>query len=407
MISLRWGSATDVGMVRESNQDSMLTAEPLFAVADGMGGHQGGEVASATALEILETTFKAGEDGSEDDFREAVRRANAKVWDKAQLTEELRGMGTTLTGIARVVDAESEQERLLLVNVGDSRGYLFRDGELQQLTEDHSLVQEMVRSGQISAEEAEHHPRSNIVTRAMGVEPTVEADYQYLEVRGGDRVLLCSDGLVREVSDDQVASVLRRLANPDDAAKELVAQAKAHGGHDNITVVIVDVESTDNDGAPVPAATSTKAKARHRAVVVPARKHGGRLTLRMVLFFTAVLGLLGVGAGSVVWYARSAYYVSLDGEQLVIYRGRPESVLWFDATVAERTNITTAAVLPTAIPALKEGAEQSSLRSAHEYIVNLTTEARAAQEAAAPPSTTSTSTVASRTRRATTTTVER
>ncbi len=380
MTSLRWGSATDIGMVRETNQDSCIAAEPLFAVADGMGGHQGGEVASATALEVLQSSFNKH---TKEELLEAVRRANAKVWDKGQLDENLHNMGTTLVALAVIHDAEAEQEMLAIVNVGDSRGYLFRDGYLHQITSDHSLVEEMVRAGEISAEEAETHPRRNIVTRALGVEPTVEVDLDELQPQAGDRILLCSDGLTRELGDDQIAGVLLRLRNPDEATRELITQAKNHGGNDNITVVIVDIEG-DSDNQPTDATTSKRKSFKPRLPAASAKPRGGRLTVRMIGFFLAVIALLGVAAGSVVWYARASFYVGLDGEQIVIYRGRPDPVLWFEKTLAERTNKSTSDVLPSALPQLQAGATQSSIDDAHNYIRNLVSEAAAARQTAQP-----------------------
>jgi PPM family protein phosphatase len=390
LTALRWGSATDVGMVREINQDSVLAADPLFAVADGMGGHQGGEVASATALEVLQQTFTS--EHNADGLREAIRRANAKVWDKAQLDENLHGMGTTLTALALVKDEDSNADRLAIVHVGDSRAYLFRDGQLQQVTEDHSLVEEMVRTGQISAEEAETHPRRNIVTRALGVEPTVEADFSLVEPQIGDRVLLCSDGLVREVTDDQVAAVLRRLKSPDEAVRELVSMAKEHGGHDNITVVVVDIEE---DAQPAPPQINLPSKADKKVKTPKAKKPKDddprvKFSFRAFLFCTAILALIVIACGSVVWYARSSYFVGLEGQQIVIYRGRTDNVLWFKPTVAERTNILAGQVLPSRLPDLQKGETESSLSAAHSYIVHLTQEAQEAAAAAAPTTTTTT-----------------
>jgi len=368
-------------MVREVNQDSFLVAEPLFAVADGMGGHLGGEVASATALEVLQENFGEATTNS---LLEAVRRANAKVWDKGKLDESLHGMGTTLTAVARVTDEENN-DVLTLVHVGDSRGYLFRDGALSQITDDHSLVEEMVRAGEISTEEAEVHPRRNIVTRALGVEPTVEADVEQVIPLVGDRILLCSDGLNRELTDDQIASVLLRLKSPDEAAKELVSQAKSHGGQDNITVVIVDVES--DDGAPTAAAVTSKRTKTPKGA--HAESTGGRITPRMVLFFLVAASLIGLACGSVVWYARAPYYVGLEGEQLVIYRGRPEPVLWFEKTLAQRSNVLTTQVLANERPRLTKGVVQSSLTESQRFITNLTDAAAAANAAAGLPPVTS------------------
>ncbi len=374
-VVLRWGSATDVGMVRESNQDAMLVADPLFAVADGMGGANGGEVASATALDVLGSTFADG--AGPDGLLEAVRRANAKVWDKGQLNHNLRGMGTTLTVLAKIEDEEGE--RIAIANVGDSRAYLLRNGELTQVTTDHSLVEEMVRAGEITVEEAEIHPRRNILTRALGVEPTVEADLDFVVPVPGDRFLLCSDGLVREVGDNQVGAVLRRLRNPDEACKELVGMAKTAGGHDNITIVIVDVEADQAEPAQIAAPVGKKKGKGKKEPKAPQPRTGGPLTFRMVLFFLTALTLLGLGVASVFWYARASYFVRADGNELVIYQGRPEKVLWFQPTLAERTGKTLDDVLPSQHQRLRNGQPQASFDEARQYITNLTTEAQTAR----------------------------
>lgn len=398
MITLRFGSATDVGMVREQNQDSFLVAEPLFAVADGMGGHQGGEVASATALEVLKNSFGDGTTAS--DLVEAVRRANAKVWDKAQLDSALHGMGTTLTAIARVVDDADVEvpagvaqegaeppppaETFAVINVGDSRAYLFRSDQLQQLTQDHSFVEEMVRAGELSADEAETHPKRNILTRALGVEPTVEADIETITPLPGDRMLLCSDGLVREVTDDQIASVLRRLKNPEEAARELVQQAKAHGGHDNITVVIVDVEGDEAD-RPVVLKMPRNAEKKKAKLKPVSNAPRARITFRVLGFMAIFVALIVVACGSVVWYARASYYVGVEGQNVVIYRGRPDQVLWFKSTISERTNVQVSDLPANALPELQKGKTEGSIDDAHKYIQNLQTEAANSKNAASTP----------------------
>jgi len=382
---LQWGSSTDVGMVRETNQDCLLVAEPLFAVADGMGGHRGGEVASATALEILQVTFGAATSKAE--LLEAVRRANAKVWDKAQLDDSLHGMGTTLTAAALVED-DGGNDVFAVVNVGDSRAYLLRGGELHQVTKDHSFVEEMVRAGEITAEEAETHPKRNILTRALGVEPTVDVDVEEIEPHVGDRFLLCSDGLVREVGDEQIAATLRRLRNPDEAARELVSQAKSHGGHDNITVVIIDVI---DDEQPVTINVPRPDRAR-RAAPEPSTRKPRRFTLRVVAFFLAIIALVAIACGSVIWYARASFYVGVEGDHLVVYRGRPEPVLWFHATIVERSDLTVDKILPSEVQRVRDGESVSSRSAAERYIENLRSEADAARSAANPTTTSSTTT---------------
>ncbi len=260
MTRLRAGSSTDIGRVRTTNQDQFLVTDELFAVADGMGGHAAGEVASLTAVEALRATYEEA-DGSEG-LVAAAHQANRSIFERAQGNPELHGMGTTLVAVALV--NEGNEDRLAIVNVGDSRVYLLRQGELEQLTTDHSLVQELVDDGQLTEAEATVHPQRHVLTRALGVDIDVNVDLLQVLPLKGDRLLLCSDGLVRELSDVQVASIMRRLADPDEAARELVAAANNRGGNDNVTVVIVDV--VDDDDL---AATASEALKSDRGELVP------------------------------------------------------------------------------------------------------------------------------------------
>lgn len=236
-MRFRHGEATDVGQVRQINEDAYLVAEPLFAVADGMGGHQAGEVASATAVEALRASVS---ELSADALMAGVEQANLEVFRRASQDSSLRGMGTTLCAIAPVVDGAGE--RIGIVNVGDSRIYVHTADGLTQVTEDHSLVETMVRVGQLTPEQAAGHPKRNVVTRALGIEPTVDVDCWALTPAPGDRLLLCSDGLFGEVDDATISEVLAREADPTSVAEELVRLANAAGGRDNITVVVVDIE---------------------------------------------------------------------------------------------------------------------------------------------------------------------
>jgi PPM family protein phosphatase len=214
------GAASDIGQVREGNEDSYLVIAPLYAVADGMGGHRGGEVASNLALETVEELFTQGS-GT---LAEQVEQANRAVFERSQQDRSVSGMGTTLT--AALIDGG----RVHLAHVGDSRAYLFRGGELSLLTEDHTLVQE----------EAETHPHRSILTRALGVDAAVQVDESDVDVAGGDRILLCSDGLTGMVSDEQIREILGRNPDPQPAVDELVKEANRAGGIDNITAVILD-----------------------------------------------------------------------------------------------------------------------------------------------------------------------
>jgi PPM family protein phosphatase len=235
---------SDVGRQRSANEDSLVIAPPFFAVADGMGGAKAGEVASATAIEVFEGERESSE-GGESQLARIVREANRRIHDLAVSEESYRGMGTTLTA-ARIVGDE-----VSLAHVGDSRAYLLRDGELEQLTRDHSLVAELERSGQITPEAAEHHPQRSIITRALGPEPDVEVDTYTIAGHDGDLFMICSDGLTGMISDEEVRSILRSAPSLEDAAEALVRAANQSGGRDNITVVLFRLgQSADADAVP-------------------------------------------------------------------------------------------------------------------------------------------------------------
>ncbi len=232
----RHAALTDIGLHRTTNEDSFVAAPPLFAVADGMGGAQAGEVASALALETLTETL-----AGQADLPAAAGSANASVWRAARTDRARSGMGTTLTAVLLHGD------RLEYVHVGDSRLYLWRDEHLSQVTDDHSLVGEMVREGHLSREAAQTHPQRSILSRALGTEPDVEIDSGELSLQAGDALLLCSDGLSSMVADDTIAAVLAAVDDPARVARRLVGEAKSAGGHDNITVVVLRLEQAEGD----------------------------------------------------------------------------------------------------------------------------------------------------------------
>lgn len=219
---------SDIGKVRETNEDSLICALPLLVVADGMGGHVAGEVASQLAAETLQNSVVAGADHPIVMLNTAIDHANTLIYRMAKEKNELSGMGTTVT--AALVDGAT----LYWGHVGDSRLYLLRGGELKQITEDHSLVGELVRSGSISAQEALTHPHRNILTRAVGTSDQVRVDSGSLDLVAGDVILLCTDGLTNMLSDDTIREI---LLNNKDAVEVLIAEANAAGGLDNITVI--------------------------------------------------------------------------------------------------------------------------------------------------------------------------
>jgi protein phosphatase len=238
--AVRWGAATDVGQVRAGNEDAFVAEPMVFGVADGMGGHQAGEVASDIAARIIRDRLGTGA-SNVGVVVASVVEANASIFQAAHSSADHQGMGTTLTALVVLRADESNVARFALINVGDSRTYLLRNGELHRATLDHSYVQELVNTGHISEDEARAHPRRNIVTRALGIEPTVRVDTWLVPMVHGDRFILCSDGLVDEVHDDDIATIALAAADPQVAAEQLVAKANANGGRDNITVVVVDV----------------------------------------------------------------------------------------------------------------------------------------------------------------------
>lgn len=240
-IRLTVGQGTDRGLRRQLNEDSLLVAPPLFAVADGMGGHEAGEVASRICVETLQAglagrTVNGVHAGEVLDIGE-LRRLIAAADERIRAAADSRA-GTTVSGVA-LVEVEGKPNWLVF-NVGDSRTYRLNGGKLEQVTRDHSEVQELLDLGRITAQQALVHPRRNVVTRALGTGEDAEPDFRLLPVEPGDRVLICSDGLTSEVSDDHLHTILSALANPQDVVDALIQAALRSGGRDNITLVVID-----------------------------------------------------------------------------------------------------------------------------------------------------------------------
>ena len=234
---LTWAGVTDRGRKREINQDALLTVFPLFVVADGMGGHIGGEIASASAIDRLQRMVGKGA-VSPQAIERALVKAVRDIGDHPETTDE--GTGTTVTGV--YLDLTAEEPTWVALNIGDSRVYLARDDALAQVTTDHSLVQELVASGRLSPEEAENHPYGNVITRAVGPSEGAVPDYVRLEVRDGDRFVICSDGLTKELTDYGILHFLRLHADPAAAADAMLEAALENGGRDNVTIVVLNVE---------------------------------------------------------------------------------------------------------------------------------------------------------------------
>ncbi len=251
-VELRHGAATDVGRVREANEDAFLVAPPVFVVADGMGGHDRGDVASRIVVEQFAALAEDGYDPERaaEAVAATLRRCERAIgdYDAAQRAEGARDFAAGTTAVVLVLTADPVDPVWLLANVGDSRAYRLRAGRLDQLSVDHSLVQQLVDSGAIAPEEAAVHPERHVVTRALGGTGHVEADYLVVPVVVGDRLLLCSDGVSGMLEEAAMAALLAETPDASHAADALVAAAVSAGGHDNATAVVVDVAGLQQPG---------------------------------------------------------------------------------------------------------------------------------------------------------------
>jgi len=373
-LKLVAAGVTDVGRVRDGNEDDFLDQANrlgLVAVADGMGGHRAGEVASATALEALRAAVASGQP-----LRDAIEGANDAVLEKSVSDQELHGMGTTLT--AGMLGSDGY---LVVGHVGDSRAYLVRDGELTQITNDHSLVEEMVRGGELTPEQAEVHPRRSIITRALGIDPQVEVDEYPIELQPGDRILFCSDGLTTMVRPDEIASILSREREPKRAAQLLVDAANAAGGEDNITAVIVEAVEIPADEVAAPAVPDDDTS--ESPPVKPPRRRG-RTLFRVLVWVLPVLVVLAIAIVAVGWYARNTYFVGVNKGEVTIFKGRPGGVLGWDPTVEKHTGIKTTELLEGEQDDVKADKTFSSRSDADDYVARLK---RGVQERTTPTTT--------------------
>lgn len=235
-LSLSWAAVTHRGMRRELNQDAVLADYPLFIVADGMGGHLGGEIASASAVDRLGDLVRDGRINPKS-IEKALSRAVKDIIAHPEATDD--GTGTTVTGI--FLETTGVEPTWVTLNIGDSRVYLLRDGTLAQVTTDHSVVQELIASGRLSPEEAENHPYGNVITRAVGPSESVHPDYIRLDVLDGDRFVICSDGLTKELTDFGIRHFLLENEDPQVAIEQMMQACLDNGGRDNISIVVVDV----------------------------------------------------------------------------------------------------------------------------------------------------------------------
>jgi serine/threonine protein phosphatase PrpC len=320
---------TDTGRQRHANEDSYFAKAPLFAVADGMGGAQAGEVASRIAATAFERGASGDDDASaEGQLEEIAQKANRRIHKLAQEDSSRAGMGTTLTA-AMVRDDE-----VAFGHVGDSRAYLLRDGQLKRLTKDHSLVEELRRQGRLTEEQAEEHPQRSIITRALGPEPSVNVDTMTFPARDGDVFLLCSDGLTTMVADDQIREILVNSKSLRAAVNKLVDAANRGGGRDNITAVafrLVDAEATETEeGATLISRTAEQAgltRERMRGATDRLRGQGPMPTpsrRRRALKWAAALVVVAAVVLGAVLFVRSIYFLGTDEQgNVALYRGLP------------------------------------------------------------------------------------
>ncbi|CAA9459114.1 MAG: Protein serine/threonine phosphatase PrpC, regulation of stationary phase [uncultured Rubrobacteraceae bacterium] len=345
MLVLEHYGMTDPGKVRKNNEDSLLTGEgrneTLFVVADGIGGFEAGEVASSIAVDVLKELPPS------ESLETAIKEANRRILAASRGDDKLSGMGTTVVAVRF---GEKNGEPVVEVShVGDSRAYLVRGGELKPVTEDHSLVAELVRSGDLTRAQASEHPQKNLITRALGAEDTVEVDTAVLPVEPEDRFVLCSDGLTDMVPETKLQEILTSSPDPEKAARTLVGAALDAGGADNVTVVIIDVSEEEpppperrprggtqemralsperSTGGSTSSGSGEGKETRSRNVARSKKKRtkSGRLGQVLGSLVRAVAVVLVVAALLTPFYlwSSSRYFLGFDEEEVVIYRGLP------------------------------------------------------------------------------------
>lgn len=337
---ISFGSRTDIGYVRDHNEDSLIIIPPLFAVADGMGGHEAGEIASEITVNTLAELAPSHLDA--EGLTAAVEAANYNVMKAPRQGIGRDGMGTTLTA------AMLEGERLLIAQVGDSRAYLLHKGHLQQITRDHSLMADLIEAGQITPEEARVHPNRSVITRAIGSDIHMRPDIYELNVDAGDRILLCSDGLSSMISNNAIESIMRRQSDAQHCADELVTAALENGGADNVTVVVADV----------PGFSEVREKKR---------AHKSRV-FYIGLAIALVAVIFAAGFGGYAFISNSAYLIEENGK-VSVYRGTPDDFIGIKlSTLDHTTNVDVDKLQPGVANRIKEGMSVSSIDEANSLI---------------------------------------
>ena len=400
------GITTHPGKVRTQNEDCGHADSWLLVVADGMGGHQAGEVASEITVSTIRNACTPAPIGADDsnlahphlsDLVKAVVDANSAIFRASIEDPDRQGMGTTVTALSIIVDPTDPETpfALGLVNVGDSRTYVMRQRRLRQVSKDHSFVQDLVDQGQITKGEARSHPRRNIVTRALGIEPDVRVDSVQLPLIKGDRYLLCSDGLVDEVDDEHIAEILLQHAEPQAAADALVQAANDNGGRDNITVIVADVLEGDELSEPTEeydvdeifgadeitgeiAVIEVDADPGHEpappdgvSVEQSPRSTRRGVVARAAIGVAAVALLIVIMSIAGAW-ARSGYTVSFtESGTVMIYRGR--DVLWFSPTEEAPGQYRREQLDSLSVGMVEEDRQFDTLDAAAQFVQSLTT----------------------------------
>lgn len=372
MTRWRFAAATDTGVVRATNQDALHVDNQLAIIADGMGGHAAGEVASEIAVNIVREDFARS--GAVEGLHEAIEKANLAIIKDASDNPERFGMGTTVIAVGITYDTEGVGSPTLF-NVGDSRAYQLRDGALRQLSDDHSVAEEWVRMGRLTPEEALTHPRRHQLTRALGVEEKLDIDVLSLDIHVGDRILLCSDGLTNELSNEEIARIASAPNSLDAAVTELVNGAKRAGGNDNISVILLEFDEVSRASNPIKKTVSSapppEAKgAQAQPTIIRRRRQ----------FSWRVYGGAGVFAFLIVgfvlimhWYAYSTFYLANDNGVIGVYQGQVNGVLWFQPQKVLDTTYQVSQLRPADQQALNASIAEPTLNAALNYAAYLHT----------------------------------
>jgi protein phosphatase len=334
----RYAAATDIGLVRETNQDAIFVDDSLAIVADGMGGHAAGEVASAMTIDSVYEGFLM--DQSVEGLHHAIESANTAVLREARDNPNRFGMGTTIVAVGLTRDKMGVVSPTMF-HVGDSRVYQLRDGALRQLTEDHSVAEEWVRMGRLTPEEALNHPRRHQLTRGVGVEDTIDIDVMSINAQPGDRILLCSDGLSNELSPEGIVRLASAPVPLDQAVNGLIETAKQSGGRDNISAILLEFDEVEVATKPIkrtlgttpPPVAQMSRSTSHRA-----KRKNSWLNWRVAVGSVFGVGIV-IGFFLVLhWYAYSTYYLAPDHGVIGVYQGQPSGVLWYKPILVAPTN---------------------------------------------------------------------